>query len=332
MNKTAIALFVYNRPFHTLKVLESLKKSKIDSLYIFCDGPKDINDVDKVQETRFLIKSIDWTKTFIFENNENRGLAKSLVSGINRAFKDHERVIVIEDDCIAREDFFVFMEKCFDKYQNTNVMSVSGYSLPITLPEDYKYDIYFCQRSSCWGWGTWKEKWKYYKDDISILDEIKKNSDLKEKINLCGEDLILMLELQKKNLLNSWAVFWSISIALNDGICINPVAPLVKNIGFDGSGEHCKSFRINMPDLSDKKIDFTKFPEETKINEKIMIECSKLYKLNLLGKLKKIAIKIKYIRPFYLAIRKILRKISRIKKRRLTNSQECGRMKKRSGK
>ena len=44
MKYAPIALFVYNRPKHTLRVLESLKKnylSKKTIIYIFSDGPKD---------------------------------------------------------------------------------------------------------------------------------------------------------------------------------------------------------------------------------------------------------------------------------------------------
>ena len=36
-----------------------------------------------------------------------------------------------------------------------------------------------------------------------------------------------------------WNAYWHCSILLNDGLCIHPVASLVENIGFDGTGTQC---------------------------------------------------------------------------------------------
>ncbi|RZL31508.1 MAG: sugar transferase, partial [Pedobacter sp.] len=54
-NLAPIALFVYNRPQHTERTLKFLKQNElaVDSrLYIFSDGAKTDNDVDKVEEVR----------------------------------------------------------------------------------------------------------------------------------------------------------------------------------------------------------------------------------------------------------------------------------------
>jgi len=67
----------------------------------------------------------------------------------------------------------------------------------------------------------------------------KKLSNLRKKINRAGEDLILMLKNQINGKLDSWAVFWSINIIKNDGVCANPVKSKIQNIGHDGTGTHC---------------------------------------------------------------------------------------------
>ena len=57
----------------------------------------------------------------------------------------------------------------------------------------------------------------------------------------------------KKNKLNTWAIFWNATIFYHNGLCLNPVKSLVKNIGFDGSGEN------SFPQQDDKsKISNTK--------------------------------------------------------------------------
>ena len=136
---TGIALFVYNRPEHTLEVLKGLRENNISKLYIFSDGNKNGKDKKPVEDVRNLIDSIDWCDTEVIKHDENKGLADSIADGVNHVFKKNKRVIVLEDDCVPGEDYIAFMEKCLDKYENNErVMNVTGYSLPIAIPEDYE--------------------------------------------------------------------------------------------------------------------------------------------------------------------------------------------------
>ena len=46
-----ILLFVYNRPYHLKSTLKSLKQNKFYNLFdiiIFCDGPKNKSELDKI--------------------------------------------------------------------------------------------------------------------------------------------------------------------------------------------------------------------------------------------------------------------------------------------
>ena len=269
--KTGISLFVYNRPEHTYEVLKGLQRNNISKLYVFSDGIKNKEDKKLIGKVRNLIDSIDWCDTEIIKNKENKGLANSIVDGINYVLERHERIIVLEDDCIPSDDFIAFMEKCFDKYENNKkVMNVTGYSLPITVPENYSYDIYFSYRSSSWGWGTWKRAWKYFNRNKSILKEIEKSSNLRKKINRAGEDLIPMLKNQIEGKLDSWAVFWSINIIKNDGVCINPVKSKIQNIGHDGTGTHCITNDRYKVKIVKEDINSLNFPKEIIMGGKIM--------------------------------------------------------------
>ena len=291
--KTSICLFVYNRPSHTSKVLEGLKKNNIKNLYIFSDGCKNAEDVGKVTCVRKIIRDIKWCKTGIIENKKNKGLADSIVNGVNHILKKHERIIVLEDDCVPSADFISFMEKCFDKYENNErVMNITGFSLPIDIPDNYSFDIYFSYRSSSWGWGTWRRAWKYFDRDKQILEEINKSSHLGRKINRAGEDLIPMLKEQNKGKLDSWAVFWSINIIKNNGICVNPVKSKIKNIGHDNTGTHCGSNKRYEVNIYEEDIDALKLPDEIIIDEEIIKRYQEFFHVNLKKKSKRIISKI----------------------------------------
>lgn len=287
--KTGIALFVYNRPEHTQEVLKGLQGNNIPKLYIFSDGIKDEKDRDSINIVRNLIGSIDWCETKILKSKENKGLANSIVYGVNYVLERHERIIVLEDDCVPSDDFIVFMEKCFDKYENNEkIMSITGYSLPINIPGNYPHDIYFYYRFSPWGWGTWRKAWKYFDRNKQILEEIEKSYNLRKKINLAGEDLIPMLKNQIIGKLDSWAIFWAMNIIKNDGVCVNPVKSKIKNIGHDGTGIHCGPNVRYEVKIIKEDVNLLSLPDEIIINSIITKRYKKFFHRSLKNKVKKI--------------------------------------------
>jgi hypothetical protein len=61
--------------------------------------------------------------------------------------------------------------------------------------------------------------------------------------------------------LNTWAIFWYLSVYLNNGLSLHPRESLTKNIGTGGSGVHFTSKTdIFSVELTDK--DSWEFPEE----------------------------------------------------------------------
>jgi len=308
--KTGITLFVYNRSEHTQEVLKGLQRNNIEKLYIFSDGPKGKDDGENVKKVRKIIRNIDWCKTEIIESKNNKGLANSVIYGVDYIFKKYNRIIVLEDDCVPSDDFITFMEKCFNKYKNNEkVMNVTGYSLPINIPNNYPYDIFFSYRSSSWGWGTWRRAWKCFDRNKLILEEIKKSSNLRKKINLAGEDLIPMLKNQINGKLDSWAVFWAVNIIKNDGVCINPVRSKIKNIGHDGTGTHCGINNRYKIKIIKENINLLNLPDEIVINDVIIKRYKIFFHRNLNSKIKVGILSILKLVGLYNFIKKLRRKI-----------------------
>ena len=53
-----------------------------------------------------------------------------------------------------------FMNQGLKYYEKVNgVFSICGYNNKIKIPKDYKADAYIYNRSSSWGWATWKDRW-----------------------------------------------------------------------------------------------------------------------------------------------------------------------------
>ncbi len=256
--RIATLLFVYNRSYHTEQVLTSLKQNSVlpEKLFIFQDGQKFGCDSKEWNKVNALINAINWCDKEIHVSAVNKGLATSIISGINYVFEKYDAVIVLEDDCVPAVNFISFMNQCFEKYEkDENVYSVSGYAYPVNLKKG-KYDIYGCGRISSWGWGTWKNRWDTYEKDYEFVKRMKKEEKASKNLAIWGRDLEEMLIGNVRGNCDSWAVFWALGVILRNGVCINPYVSLIKNIGLDGTGEHCSvtdKFDVALAD-TDKEI------------------------------------------------------------------------------
>lgn len=237
--RVGIVIFAYNRSRHLREVLAGLKKNQgVEKIYIFQDGLKCEDHRLEWEKTKAVIETVDWCEKDYKLSSYNKGLARSLVDGINAVFEENDAVIVLEDDCVPTANFIAFMKQCFEKYKvDESVYCVSGYSWPIQM-EKGEWDIYGCGRISSLGWGTWKDKWSIYKKDYEIMKKFKCDMDLSRRLALWGKDLENILIGNICGNTDSWAIFWALEVILHDGICINPYKSLIKNIGMDGSGVH----------------------------------------------------------------------------------------------
>jgi hypothetical protein len=240
-----VALFVYNRPDHTRQTLEALARNRLadqTTLYVFSDGPKanaTPAERERIRETRQLVCSRSWTKaTILVEAEQNRGLADSIVSGVQRVLQEHGRVIVLEDDIVTSAGFLTYMNESLELYANDEqVMHVSGYMYPLGLQPK---GTAFLRVLSCWGWATWSRAWRHYDANIETHLQRFNSPPRIRKFNIEGHaDFHQQLLDNRSGRIRSWAVRWYASWLSQGGLTLFPTQSLVRNIGHDGSGIHC---------------------------------------------------------------------------------------------
>lgn len=241
-----IVIFVYNRPEHIRKTVEALSKNilaKESEVYIYSDAAKTGCSMAKVNEVRDYIDSLKEKKYFksvvVEKAKSNRGLAASVILGVNQVIEKYGKVIVVEDDLISSQDFLMYMNEALDYYENNNkVWSISGYNIPIKIPKDYKSEIYFSYRGCSWGWATWKDMWEKVDWEVSDYAEFKGNKRLRRRLNRGGRDMANMLDSQIKGKIDSWAIRWCYTQSKLDMLTVYPVVSRIENIGLDGTGTH----------------------------------------------------------------------------------------------
>jgi acetyltransferase-like isoleucine patch superfamily enzyme len=243
-NYAPIVLFVYNRPWHTQQVLNSLAQNaeaKDSILYVYCDGAKKHttpDDLIKIEEVIKLVNSEKRFKKVVIKIQEkNKGLANSIIDGVTEVVNMHGTVIVLEDDIVTSVGFLKYMNDTLLFYQdNDKVMHISGYMYPHKeeLPETFFFNV-----PLCWGWATWKRAWDYFEDDSLMLWKQLKNEKLFHKVDKFGEDYLSeQLAHNLSGRLKTWFIKWHASILLKNGYTLYPGKSLVDNIGFDNTGVH----------------------------------------------------------------------------------------------
>lgn len=294
MMPAPIALFVYNRPWHTRQTVESLQKNGLaadSDLIVFSDGPKNEKDTAKVEEVREYVRSVHAFKSVsIHESQSNRGLANSIISGVTRVLEKATTVIVLEDDLITSPHFLTYMNRALAIYENEErVISIHAYMWPVQrrLPETL-----FIRGADCWGWATWRRGWKLFNPEgKQLLNELRQKG-LTHEFDFWGTyPYVKMLRNQIRGANDSWAIRWYASAFLQDRLTLYPGRSLVSNIGNDLTGMHGGSSSAFDTTIDDREILIARIPlEEDTASKRVIAAYLKMKKpplhLKLLNKIK----------------------------------------------
>ena len=242
MNLSPILLFVYNRPAHTRRCIESLSRNSLaveSELFIYADGAKDQTVADEVEEVRQYIRSVqEFKKVILIERNENWGLARNIIDGVSTQVQKYGKVIVLEDDLVVAPHFLRFMNDALETYQDepkVGHIQACDFTQDASLP-----DTFLIKWTGSWGWATWERAWKHFNPNgKELLQELEARKltytfDFNGKY---GFTRMLRRQIEGKN--NSWAIRWNASLFLKDILSLNVGRSLVQNEGFDGSGTNC---------------------------------------------------------------------------------------------
>jgi len=241
-----VVLFVYNRLEHTRRTIEALRNNygaAETDVIVFADGAKNSGDEEKVAALQDYLNDDQTSQGFkslqTINRPENFGLARSIVEGVTFALETSSACIVLEDDIVTSPMFLNYMNTALENYAKTpQVWHISGYNFPIETAE--LPETFFFRGASCWGWGTWKDRWQhFYKNPAELIRQFDSEQvyefDYQGVSNNWGQVLD-----NSRGIKNTWAVFWYATVFKHQGLCLHPAHSLTKNIGHDGSGEHCK--------------------------------------------------------------------------------------------
>jgi hypothetical protein len=256
---TPILFCIFSRPEVTRHVFEMIRKAKPPRLYISCDGPRKNFPVEKkmIDMTKKIVSNIDWPcKVKRLYRKKNLGCKKAMSSGISWFFKHEECGIILEDDCLPNLDFFFFCEKMLKRFRNKKeIFTITGNNF-VSDKINFKNSYYFSKYFQCWGWATWRSRWKFYQGNLNFWPKFKQSDEWKNLMHYKNEKDYWneIFNLVYNNKIDSWAYPWTCCIMYYKGLTVTPKVNLVTNIGFNQSATHTKQQLKNISYLKAESI------------------------------------------------------------------------------
>jgi hypothetical protein len=232
-------LLLYNRPEHSMAVLDSLVKNGVERVRAFMDHPADA-DVARRQER--LIESMRGRREIevdFYRHAERQGLARSVRFALKETLAEADAAIVLEDDCVVRPGGIDYFRQGLTALRyDRRVRSLCGYLFPCPFLRSGS-DPLLLRRFSTWGWATWRDRWADYDPDLKrVLARLSSRNIRVEEIaddlaTLCRSDSYL------QNRADIWSINWILEHFATGTFSVYPCDSLIENIGFDGSGNNC---------------------------------------------------------------------------------------------
>jgi hypothetical protein len=287
--KTPILFIVFNRLDTTKVVLDAIRAAKPEKLYIAADGARKNKEgeLQQVQLVRdYVLANINWpceVKTLFRE--ENLGCKYAVSTAISWFFKNEDKGIILEDDCLPSKSFFSFCEELLIKYDSDlRIWHIGGTNFQngqLRGDDDYYYSNY----SPVWGWASWASRWNHYDSEVADYTE-SKTKEILESIFVSKKEQKKWNKIFKLSYLgkiDTWDYQWIYTIFTNNGISIIPNVNLISNIGFGINATHTVDLDSKFSNLETKELTFPlKHPKHVFVSKQADDYLERLNKISLM--------------------------------------------------
>ena len=219
---------------HQMDVLQR-NYDKFNEIWLVLDGPR--SDTDKLKQEQIMsLVNERGIFTNIFVSEINRGCRDGPAWAIEKFLSVVNEGVILEDDCIASDDFFDFASLQLNRFRDdSTVMHIGGNTY------GYRGDAGVLQSryAQVWGWATWRSKWVAQDDNLpEIYFQLIKssfNGDTLARLNKARH--VRKVECGK---LDAWDAVWHANVMLG-GKCVFPSYNMITNIGGDSDATHTQN-------------------------------------------------------------------------------------------
>lgn len=238
-----VVFVIFNRPELTRISFEPIRAARPKQLFLVSDAPRRDREGERqrVQEARRIAEDVDWECEVVrIYAEENLGCGRRISSGISEAFRHVDRLIVLEDDCVAHASFFRYCRELLRVYEaDPRVMAISGDNFQ-PLERQYEASYWFSKFPHCWGWATWREAWQHFDLTLQRWPAWRAVGGLEHCCDRPREAAYWsrLFDRVRAGRIDTWDYSWLFACWIEGGLTAMPRVNLVSNIGFGPGATH----------------------------------------------------------------------------------------------
>lgn len=249
----SVLLIFFARP-NTLKdVFLKVKEARPAKLFLACDGARvgNTTDIEHIEECKKIVSDIDWDcEVYTNYSAENQGCGNGPSNAISWAFTYVDKLLILEDDCVANESLFPFMKEMLDKYENdTRVGFISGFN-HMKNWDCGSYSYCFAKTAATLGWGTWRRVWEKYDYHVEKInnayccDLLSGEFPSRGVANRRLYDWKRATYETKEKKVNYWDIQFGFLKYTQSYLCVVPKNNLIYNIGVGAGSTHTEKNKV----------------------------------------------------------------------------------------
>ena len=259
----AVLLIFFVRDETFSRVFQEVKKARPRQLLLWQDGPRENHphDLEGIKKCREIALDIDWEcEVYTHFNEKNYGCDPSTFYADKWAFSIVDKCIVLEDDQLPTQSFFVFCKELLDRYEHDNRIShICGHNFiggAKWCPNDYLFAY-----TGTGAWASWRRVAKQWDEEYSFLDNDYDILNLEFHFGNRSKEWIEYSTRHRKSGKAHWESILGMGEHLNSQYAIIPKINMVQNIGITPNATH-SSFIEDMALLPKSSMRFFEKAEE----------------------------------------------------------------------
>ncbi len=247
----SVLILFFTRADRLREVFAQVRQARPTRLFLYQDGPRSAADEESIAACRAIVadEAIDWACTVQRHyETTNAGCDPSGYQAQAWAFRQTDKLIVLEDDCVPSVSFFAFCKALLDRYEHeSRVWMIAGFNALGQV--DYEASYFFTDVFSIWGWASWRRVFDTWDSSYRWMDDAAEVSKVEASIRRKGlrRDLLPMCRAHKASgIAHFETIFWS-SMLRNDAVAIMSAQNQISNIGIASDGTHFTTTLATMP-------------------------------------------------------------------------------------
>lgn len=273
VTESAVLFIMFNRVAEAERSFAAVKQARPLRLYLSADGPRSHVKGEQgiCAEVRARVESmIDWPcEVNTHYGTKNVGCGRFVSEAISRALRTEERLIIVEDDCVAAPDFFLFCDELLAFYaKDERVGMIAGSQFAPGGWNKGGASYSFAWMGQIWGWATWRRAWQRYDFEMKEWPVARKEGWLNAIFPEQGLRRYWTARFDEAGSIDSWDYQWTFARWRARQFAIVPRVNLVTNIGFGPRATHTFTSGHPAAGLPIQKLDFPLVHPKTAGNDR----------------------------------------------------------------